>query len=365
MRLVVLSKFLPDPKGSAGSRILHAELVGLRALGHDAALWSWWPGDPYGPLPDWVRWTPLRADTGVRTHLRAIARPRSDVADVGWRVPEDAVALAEDPVSFAAVRGHPASAVTVHYSTWLDQRALRVWRPRQVQDVRLERRVVREAVVPTAYSGRVADHLGHGTRPVPAALAVPRESWSIVEEPVAACVANWDWQPNRVALARLLAMWPLVLEALPAARLLLAGHGDPGIGTVRGVGWLGRVADSAEVLQQAAALVFPCPDTSGPKIKVLEAAASGLPVVTTAAGVEGLHLRAFGQCGEPVALLTRPDDAEQSARELIEVLGDAARRAALAVSARSGVVAHHAPEVAARARVAAVEEGLRRRLVLT
>ncbi len=352
-RLVVVSRALPDPRGTAPGRLAYGFAVGARRLGHDVTVWSWWPGPaPAAELPSWVQWQPLPQERWLPMKARAALRPRSDVVAAGWRPPADTVAIAEEFHSFPVVRDHPMSVAVMHYSTRLDAAAVG-WTAGRVQDLRAERRAARGATVTVAYSGRVAEVTPGRPRAVPCALEVPEQPLPAVDSPVAACVADWRWSPNRRALRLLLAAWPTVRAAVPGAQLLVAGYGDPGIGAVAGVRWLGAVADSTDVLAEAAVLAFPCPPSSGPKVKVLEAAALGLPVVTTPAGIEGLHLD-----GDAVEVVTKPAGSERYADRLIAVLRDPCRRAAMSAAARAAVQRSHAPEPAAAARLAAIEEAL-------
>jgi glycosyltransferase involved in cell wall biosynthesis len=55
-----------------------------------------------------------------------------------------------------------------------------------------------------------------------------------------------------------------------------------------GVEVVGEVASASEFLQGLSVLVYPIERGSGMKVKVLESIASGLPVVTTSAGAEGI-----------------------------------------------------------------------------
>ena len=350
--VAVVSRYVPDPGGPAGSRLVHAFAEGAHQLGREVSVWSWWPFDEPSSLPPWARWEPLPTRSLLRVKGRALLRPRGDVATHDWELPEQAVLLAEDVLSAPAVAGRPWSAVTVHYLTALDRRALGGLRLRDVQDVRSQRVAARAVACPTAYSHRVAATLGRGVATVPAAIDLPTQPLPPVEEPVAACIADWSWPPNRLALGRLLAAWPLVRARLPAARLVLAGYGDPQVGTVPGVRVLGRVPDTTAVLADAAALVFPCPPTSGPKVKVMEAMSLGVPVVTTTAGAEGLQVQT-----DAYELVT--DTApEPLAAAVVRVLGDAAARTEMGLRGRAQLAAAHAPVPAARARLAVIDAAL-------
>jgi glycosyltransferase involved in cell wall biosynthesis len=346
MRVSVLSGHLPEPEGSASGRTLHAFCEGVVALGHELDVTSWRPAPPTGELAPWLRWQPVPAEHHLRTHARAVVRPRSDVRRLEWAPAPGAVALADEPISFAATAPFARNAVLFHCLTRLEVAAVgRRPTARDLQDMRADRRAARRAGRVLALSSRVADAC-RGTA-VPIATAVPAEPLPIVERPVAGLLAFWEWPPNRAALDVMLRTWPSVRERVPGAELLIAGRGahELGVGTGDGVRVLGEVGRSVDVLAELAVLAFPCPDSSGPKVKVLEAVAHGLPVVTTAAGVEGLALDGGGAV---VATADRWVDA------LVDVLRAPARRAELAEAGRAAVATHHGPVPAARARLAAL-----------
>jgi hypothetical protein len=212
--------------------------------------------------------------------------------------------------------------------------------PAVVQDWRAERRALRAATVTAALSERVRRKL-QAKHLVSAAVSMPVDPLPIVDQPIAALVADWSWAPNSLALQQLLASWDPVRERVTGATLLIAGRGTARIGDRPGVRLIGEVADATEVLAGAAVLAFPCPPSSGPKIKVLEAMAAGLPVVTTAAGVEGLH-------SEGVEVSSMRDFAER----LSAVLLDPARRVEMASRARLDVASFHSAQIAASQRLA-------------
>jgi glycosyltransferase involved in cell wall biosynthesis len=184
---------------------------------------------------------------------------------------------------------------------------------------------------------------------VPVAYPIPDQPLDPVEDPNVALYADWSWRPNKMALDRLLRVWPEVNVAVPGSRLILAGpHLDrASVGTMPGVTTIGAVRASAEVLSQAAIVAFPCPPTSGPKVKVLEALSYGVPVVTTDAGVEGLMIGPDE--GAVVA------DLRNFSAVMISLLASPERRVALGTSGRSSAIRHHGPQPVARARLAAFE----------
>ncbi|HWB66821.1 MAG TPA: glycosyltransferase family 4 protein, partial [Mycobacteriales bacterium] len=176
---------------------------------------------------------------------------------------------------------------------------------------------------------------------------IPTEVLPVVAEPVAVLLANWGWPPNRQALQRLLAQWPQVRRRVPDARLLLAGRGSTPSIDLPGVEVVGEVARTVDVLRRGAVMAFPCPPTSGPKMKVLDALAYGVPVVTTAAGVEGIGADTTGDT--PGATVAAPQDF---ADVLAAVLADESQRRQLAAAGRQLVLDRHTPQRAAAARLA-------------
>ena len=106
-------------------------------------------------------------------------------------------------------------------------------------------------------------------------------------------VGNFRWLPNRDAAETLLDhIWPQVRRKYPQSSLLIAGRDIPaglrGRILARGGQALGNVESIAPVYQRADIFVAPHTISGGTKFKLLEAMASGVPVVTTKQGISGL-----------------------------------------------------------------------------
>lgn len=342
MRFSIVSWHVPQEHGTATGRSLWATCEGLRADGSDVEVYAWGWQSPVGSVPSWCTWEPLPPESWWPMKGRALVRPRSDVARTEWTPAPDGVALSYEPESFAAVEHHPRSAVVLHYSAALDARALRDRSLKRLQDRRAHRRAARRSRAVFAYSDRVARTVDRDARVVPIAYSQPTDPVSPVDEPVAVMFANWHWPPNQLALRWLLQAWRHVLDRAPEARLVLAGRGFEGsvADLPPRVDVIGEVERSRDALEGAAVMAFPCPPTSGPKVKVLEAMSYGVPVVTTPAGAEGLVVT-----GGRDLVVTEP---ERFAGDLADLLGDRDRRIRMGADARQAVGASHAPRPAAR-----------------
>ena len=105
-------------------------------------------------------------------------------------------------------------------------------------------------------------------------------------------MGNYGYRPNREAIELLVAsVFPKLLERRPDAQLLLLGgdvpHRQPWLVTP------GLVAaeDLPALIKTAAVSVAPIFSGSGTRLKILESLGAGVPVVTSAKGMEGLPLR--------------------------------------------------------------------------
>jgi len=349
-RMVVVSRHVPVRQGTAAGRALLALGDGLRQLGVDLTVHSWGPDEAEQGAPAWCVLHGLRPEARWRSTSRSVRRPVHEVERAGLGPFEaDAVLVADDPPSFPAVAGHPRAVLTVHYATSLDRRADRR-RPslRELQLERAERAAVRCAPTVLAYSQRVAAAIGHGAVAVPIATPVPARCEPLPDAPSAAVLGSWGWGPNRLALEVLLDVWPEVRRKVPGATLTIAGPGSEGL-RGDGVRGLGRVGAPQEILDEAAVVPFPCPPSSGPKVKSLEALAHGRVLVTTPHGVEGIW-------GDGTLAAVAP--AETFAHRLRAVLADPLALARTAAQGRQAVLDHHAPRAAAHHRLRALGQAV-------
>ncbi len=116
-----------------------------------------------------------------------------------------------------------------------------------------------------------------------------------VREPVMLFVGTMGYKPNEDgALWLLREVLPLVRAAVPGVRLIIAGHSAgkvlERVLPVKGVSVVSDPDDMADLYRASAVVVVPLFSGSGTRIKILEAGAYGLAVVSTHKGADGLDI---------------------------------------------------------------------------
>lgn len=185
----------------------------------------------------------------------------------------------------------------------------------------------------------------HNVRVAPNAVAVPTEQ-ELPASPTVLFLGNFLHGPNVGGADYLIhQIWPRVRQAVPAARLLIAGGGAeriPGYAArPEGVEFLGFVEDLEAVYRVTRVATVPLLSGAGTRIKLIEAAAYGKPVVSTRLGAEGLEF----VDGVEVVLRDGPDEFAQACVRLLRddgqarAIGAAARAAARRLYSRDQIVA--------------------------
>jgi glycosyltransferase involved in cell wall biosynthesis len=111
-------------------------------------------------------------------------------------------------------------------------------------------------------------------------------------------LGSLDWRPNLDGVHLLLEhVFPAVQAAEPSATLCIVGRYPPEslrrrIAAMPGVELHANVLDVRPFLAECSLLVVPLRIGGGSRLKILEALASGTPVVSTRIGAEGLRLEA-------------------------------------------------------------------------
>jgi sugar transferase (PEP-CTERM/EpsH1 system associated) len=153
-------------------------------------------------------------------------------------------------------------------------------------------------------------------------------------------VGRMDYFPNQDCMADFCERtWPLVRERRPDAKLLIVGA-DPSpamraLGERPGVAVTGSVPDVRGYLRRSAAMVAPLRIARGTQNKILEAMATGVPVVTSSIAAGGVDARR----DEHFAVADTP---EALAAAALRIMDDRAERARLAQAGRARMLSHHA-----------------------
>jgi len=135
-------------------------------------------------------------------------------------------------------------------------------------------------------------------------------------------------------------VWPRLRSRLPGVSLTIVGASPaPAALALRrlpGIEVTGTVPDVRPFYREALAAIVPLRTGGGTRLKILEAMAAGVPVVSTPLGAEGLDVTP----GENI-ILADPDDPDAWIRELATLAESESRRQQLTESGRRLVREHH------------------------
>lgn len=130
---------------------------------------------------------------------------------------------------------------------------------------------------------------------VPNAAPILAETPATSAWPVLLMVGIYDFEPNKDAADYFVsAVLPLIHKAKPHVEVWFVGGSPEALqhhgANVPGVRHLGFVDDLAAVYREARVVICPIRYGSGTRVKLIEAAAWGKPIVTTTIGAEGLDM---------------------------------------------------------------------------
>jgi glycosyltransferase involved in cell wall biosynthesis len=368
LRILVVFTEPPLPFGGAAARWFYVMLKGLVERGHQVTAFA-----PCGsveqmattanlfPAPRYdLRLYPHPARKGLRAKLATIRRPYSYVFGPNLRNDLDEecgpgfdVLHLETTWSGWLGQGRDPSRTVLNlhslYEIDLAAQKLTGWTDRFHQHNRrkAERRLLRsyptllaltprlkeaiQAIAPRATIHVVPLGLDPSLYPFTPSLERP-------SRPMVSLIGSMDWYPSWSAAVRLLTrLWPMIKLRVPQARLQIAGRnahralrdyiGQPDVEIAE------NVANIEPYFRRASLLLYAPARGTGMKVKVLEAFAYGVPVVTTSEGIEGLPARDgihAGVCEDDQGLIQRTltllgnrslqDRYRYAARELVETV---------------------------------------------
>ena len=148
-------------------------------------------------------------------------------------------------------------------------------------------------------------------------------------------LGNYGYPPNAEAAQRLIAsIWPKIRPRVEGAQLIVAGDNPDKIPSFHtrppGVEFTGFVSDLGALYARTTLVCCPIENGGGTRVKLIEAAGFGRPIVATPVAAEGLSL----EPGRDILLCERDDDLAATCVALLEnedearALGQSARRKA-------------------------------------
>ena len=161
-----------------------------------------------------------------------------------------------------------------------------------------ERRATRTASITTVCSELDRAHLKRLRFPgqieaIPNAVPLAPNPPGLVSAPTILLLGACTYPPNVEAAERLATqIWPLIHQAAPHARLILAGPGTDTLPSksknIPGIEYRGFVDDLAALYAETRLVCCPLLTGGGTRLKLVEAASHARPMVSTTKGAEGL-----------------------------------------------------------------------------
>jgi glycosyltransferase involved in cell wall biosynthesis len=368
MRIIVFSPTLPLPFGTTDARWLSSMLDALSREGHEVSCLSSTEQTPEAVVEAAdlaerkgyrLRHVPMRIeDHALIRKAKNLARPFSEylmASGVTEALREESaggvdVLHVEHLYPAWAALGHRRLVVYLHHLDAMDWEGRTDRTPRErfthLQMQRATRRLLRRVPRLIAVSDRLEASAREvnpklPTAVVPQALDIDLYPPLDPAPPVIGVIGSMHWYPSRNAAIRVLtAIWPEIRRRMPTAHLLVAGwNSERYLGQyfpLEGARLLGEVAHPSDFFRRIGVLVYPPPQGTGMKIKVMEAMAYGLPVVSNHEGLEGLDYH------DGVDVVCAETDDELVDRTL-ELLADPGRRQALGRAARQLIGSSYTP----------------------
>jgi glycosyltransferase involved in cell wall biosynthesis len=364
-RVVIAMIEPPLPFGNAAARWFYVLLKGLVERGHRVTAFAACSkpreieeSRALFPAPDYdLRLYPFPPAGGLASKWRTLRRPYSYMFSDEFQSDLDAelargydvLHLEQLWAGWLAVDRPERALVNVHHLVWIDLEESRPKSRREAVERRLsdraERTLIRRLKHFRACSPRLVEPMKRVNPSAEITVVPVGIDASLYEyipddrravDPMITLVGTMNWYPGYSAAVRLLTrLWPEIRRRVPAARLQIIGWSARSALAeyldMPGVEIHENVPEVRPYFEKTSVMVYAPSRGSGMKIKILEAMASGVPVVTTSEGVEGLpavdgvHAGVCeddaGLIDRAVALLEDPgrqDRQRRAARALIE-----------------------------------------------
>ncbi len=377
MRIIIVTPAVPHPFGDTAARWFYVLTTELRARGHDVVALavteeadervsearillskydlSKASGKPIGQLT--LHCHRLRVDSvALRRKWQNLVRPRSEMLQdsVLRRLLQRELAKGYDVLHLEQMStgwfglGVPRALLNVHFFNvidWAEKKNMGFGERKALWQARRATRHLFRGIPNVRLLTPRLKEMAESINPNPNArywvvpLALDTALYDMqppAQEPIVGLIGSMHWEPSRSAAERLITrIWPLVKQGFPEAKLYIAGWNAakhlqkymsrPDLTLTE------NLAHPSDFFSKAAVMVYAPSRGSGMKVKVMEAMAYGVPVVTTWEGVEGIDYENGRECwvgesdddlaGKVCRLLASSAERQQmrdAARRLIE-----------------------------------------------
>ncbi|MEZ4861309.1 MAG: glycosyltransferase family 4 protein [Caldilineaceae bacterium] len=356
MRSAVITPYYPWPADTGGKLRSYYLLRGLAQYA-EVDLYTVYYGDPpaAGPLgqlchavhmtplqPPPVRWPQLRTLLNPQPRSVEYFRTAASMAAIRKQLSQPYDLLICDEISMAPylaeLPNHRATPRIVmrqkidylHYAEMAQSRPLGM--PKLLDWLEARRLKRHEYAAMAAYDGAVVCSAED------AALAAQQGNHLPIEiivngadidyftperrpdpEPTLLLLGTMHYYPNIDAVLYFFQqMYPALRQAIPQLKVLIVGHLPPpeiiALGQKPGVTVTGSVPDVRDYMRRSWAMAVPLRLGGGTRLKIVESMVSGLPVVTTRVGAQGLD----AQHNQHLLLADSPSDFVQQTIRLLQ-----------------------------------------------
>jgi glycosyltransferase involved in cell wall biosynthesis len=244
------------------------------------------------------------------------------------------------PFAFALETPRILNLHKIDYQHYWETGAARPWGGRKVLDLlesfklwRFQRRILSEKYIECIVCSEDDARLVHKMNPLMRTAIVPNGvDCAMFGAPAAGEENTWRDAPTLIYMGTMYyypnidavsyfwhEIYPAIRAQIPNVRLLIVGHQPPPqivqLQNMPNVVVTGSVPDVRPYLSQSTALIVPLRLGGGTRLKILEAMASGLPVISTSIGAQGLDL----EDGKDLLLA---DEPAEFAAKTVRLLND-------------------------------------------